>query len=71
MTPQRTPHDATPEERLGSVTEVPEGVQVQFRRSWPDPIQDVWAALTEPDRTRGGSAAMTASDASVARALSR
>jgi uncharacterized protein YndB with AHSA1/START domain len=39
------------DERLGQVTEVPEGVQVQFRRSWPDPIEDVWAALTEPDRT--------------------
>ncbi|WP_369135055.1 SRPBCC family protein [Modestobacter sp. I12A-02662] len=39
------------DERLGRVTEVPEGVQVQFRRSWPDPIEDVWAALTEDDRT--------------------
>jgi uncharacterized protein YndB with AHSA1/START domain len=26
-------------------------VQVQFRRSWPDPIEDVWAALPQPDRT--------------------
>ena len=41
----------TADERLGRVTEVPDGVQVQFRRSWPDPIDDVWAALTEPDRT--------------------
>jgi uncharacterized protein YndB with AHSA1/START domain len=41
----------TQDERLGQVTEVPDGVQVQFRRSWPDPIDDVWAALTEPDRT--------------------
>ena len=40
-----------PDERLGQVTEVPDGVQVRFRRSWPDPIGDVWAALTEPDRT--------------------
>jgi uncharacterized protein YndB with AHSA1/START domain len=39
------------DERLGRVTEVADGVQVQFRRSWPDPIADVWAALTEPDRT--------------------
>jgi uncharacterized protein YndB with AHSA1/START domain len=39
------------DERLGRVTEVAGGVQVHFRRSWPDPIQDVWAALTEPDRT--------------------
>jgi uncharacterized protein YndB with AHSA1/START domain len=47
MTQQGAPQG----ERLGQVTEVPEGVQVQFRRSWPDPIEDVWAALTEPDRT--------------------
>ncbi|GAA4728945.1 hypothetical protein GCM10023328_04310 [Modestobacter marinus] len=40
----------TPDERLGQVTELPEGVRLQFRRSWPDPIDDVWAALTEPDR---------------------
>jgi len=40
----------TPDERLGQVTELPEGVQLQFRRSWPDPIEEVWAALTEPDR---------------------
>ena len=40
----------TPDERLGQVTELPEGVQLQFRRSWPDPVEDVWAALTEPDR---------------------
>jgi uncharacterized protein YndB with AHSA1/START domain len=46
-----TSHDATQDERLGRVTAVPAGVQVQFRRSWPDPIEDVWAALTEPDRT--------------------
>jgi uncharacterized protein YndB with AHSA1/START domain len=46
-----TQHDAPQGERLGRVTEVPEGVQVQFRRSWPDPIEDVWAALTESDRT--------------------
>jgi uncharacterized protein YndB with AHSA1/START domain len=41
----------SPDERYGQVTELPGGVQVQFRRSWPDPIEDVWAALTEPDRT--------------------
>jgi len=46
-----TQHDAPQGERLGQVTDVPEGVQVQFRRSWPDPIEDVWAALTESDRT--------------------
>jgi len=42
---------APQDERLGQVTEVPEGVQVRFRRSWPDPIGDVWAALTENERT--------------------
>src|SRR4051794_30317567 len=41
----------TQDERLGEVAEVPAGVQVRFRRSWPDPIADVWAALTESDRT--------------------
>jgi uncharacterized protein YndB with AHSA1/START domain len=46
-----TEHDAPQDERLGRVTEVAEGVQVQFRRSWPDPIEDVWAALTRSDRT--------------------
>ena len=40
----------TQDERLGQVTEVPEGVRLQFRRSWPDPVEDVWAALTESDR---------------------
>jgi uncharacterized protein YndB with AHSA1/START domain len=40
-----------PDERYGQVTEVPEGVRLQFRRSWPDPVEDVWAVLTEPDRT--------------------
>ena len=42
---------APQDDRLGQVTEVAEGVQVQFRRSWPDPIDDVWSALTENDRT--------------------
>ena len=42
MTPQ--------DERLGQVTAVPEGVRLQFRRTWPDPVEDVWSALTEPDR---------------------
>ena len=40
----------TPDERHGQVSELPEGVRLQFRRSWPDPVDDVWAALTEPDR---------------------
>jgi uncharacterized protein YndB with AHSA1/START domain len=33
------------------VTRLDDGRQrLEFRRSWPDPIEDVWAALTEPDR---------------------
>jgi uncharacterized protein YndB with AHSA1/START domain len=46
-----TQQESRQDERLGQVTEVPDGVRLQFRRSWPDPIEDVWAALTEPDRT--------------------
>jgi uncharacterized protein YndB with AHSA1/START domain len=39
------------DERYGVVTEEPGGAQrLQFRRSWPDPIEDVWSALTEPER---------------------
>jgi uncharacterized protein YndB with AHSA1/START domain len=38
------------DERLGEVAALPEGVRLQFRRSWPDPVADVWAALTEPER---------------------
>ena len=37
--------------RRGTVTRGDDGRQrLEFRRSWPDPIDDVWAALTEPDR---------------------
>lgn len=37
--------------RRGLVTRLDDGRQrLEFRRSWPDPIEDVWAALTEPDR---------------------
>lgn len=39
------------ETRRGVVTTEDDGRQrLEFRRSWPDPIEDVWAALTEPDR---------------------
>ena len=39
------------DDRRGVVTTAAEGRQrLEFRRSWPDPIEDVWAALTEPDR---------------------
>jgi uncharacterized protein YndB with AHSA1/START domain len=37
--------------RRGVVTELPDGrLRLEFRRSWPDGPDDVWAALTEPDR---------------------
>jgi uncharacterized protein YndB with AHSA1/START domain len=37
--------------RRGVVTTEDDGRQrLEFRRSWPDAIEDVWAALTEPDR---------------------
>ena len=37
--------------RRGVVTTEGDGRQrLEFRRSWPDPIEDVWAALTEPER---------------------
>lgn len=39
------------ETRRGVVTRLDDGRQrLEFRRSWPDPIEDVWSALTEPDR---------------------
>ncbi|MDT0274625.1 SRPBCC family protein [Blastococcus goldschmidtiae] len=39
------------ETRRGVVTRLGDGRQrLEFRRSWPDPVEDVWAALTEPDR---------------------
>ncbi len=37
--------------RRGVVTRLADGRQrLEFRRSWPDPVEDVWAALTEPER---------------------
>ncbi len=37
--------------RRGVVTTEPDGRRrLEFRRSWADPIEDVWAALTEPER---------------------
>jgi uncharacterized protein YndB with AHSA1/START domain len=42
---------ATAEDRRGTVTAEADGRQLlEFRRSWPDPIDDVWSALTEPER---------------------
>ena len=38
--------------RYGSVTEEPDGRwRLEFRRTWPDDADDVWAALTDPGRT--------------------
>ena len=47
-----TPETGTdPATRRGVVTREDDGRQrLEFRRSWPDPIEDVWGALTEPDR---------------------
>ena len=40
-----------PENRRADVTREADGRQrLEFRRSWPDPIDDVWAAVTEPER---------------------
>ena len=37
---------ATAEERRGTVTAEADGRQLlEFRRSWPDPIDDVWSGL--------------------------
>ncbi|GAA3158293.1 SRPBCC family protein [Blastococcus jejuensis] len=42
---------ASAEDRRGTVTAEADGRQrLEFRRSWPDPIDDVWSALTEPER---------------------
>jgi uncharacterized protein YndB with AHSA1/START domain len=39
------------ETRRGIVTTEDDGRQrLEFRRSWPDPVEDVWSALTEPER---------------------
>ncbi|MGY2085484.1 metalloregulator ArsR/SmtB family transcription factor [Blastococcus sp. SYSU DS0539] len=43
--------DVDLEARRGAVTTEADGRQrLEFRRSWPDPVEDVWAALTDPDR---------------------
>jgi uncharacterized protein YndB with AHSA1/START domain len=37
--------------RRGILTTEDDGRRrLEFRRSWPDPIEDVWSALTEPER---------------------
>jgi uncharacterized protein YndB with AHSA1/START domain len=38
--------------RYGSVEQEENGgARLEFRRTWPDDADDVWAALTEPERT--------------------
>ena len=38
--------------RLGVVTREADGRQLlEFVRSWPDPIEDVWSAVTDPERS--------------------
>jgi uncharacterized protein YndB with AHSA1/START domain len=45
------PSTETPTTRRGVVIREDGGRQrLEFRRSWPDPIEDVWSALTEPER---------------------
>ena len=40
-----------PAARRAVVTTEDDGrLRLEFTRSWPDPIEDVWSALTEPDR---------------------
>jgi uncharacterized protein YndB with AHSA1/START domain len=42
----------SPDDRRGVVTpEADGGRRLVFRRSWPDPIDDVWAALTDNERS--------------------
>ena len=41
----------TAEDRRGAVTTEADGRRrLEFRRSWPDPPDDVWSALAEPGR---------------------
>jgi uncharacterized protein YndB with AHSA1/START domain len=38
--------------RLGIVIPEPDGRQLlEFVRSWPDPVDDVWSAVTDPERS--------------------
>ena len=37
--------------RYGTVEPEDGGTRLEFRRTWPDDADDVWAALTDPDRT--------------------
>jgi uncharacterized protein YndB with AHSA1/START domain len=51
MTQQETGEQETGEDRRGTVVPESDGrLRLEFRRSWPDPIEEVWSALTEPER---------------------
>ncbi len=46
------PATTTPGDRRGEISTDPDGRRrLVFRRSWPVPAADVWAALTEPERS--------------------
>ena len=39
--------------RRGTVTRLDDGRQrLEFRRSWPDPVEEVWRAVTDPDELK-------------------
>lgn len=38
---------------LGQVLRDEDGMRLEFVRTFDDPVEDVWAALTEPDRLAG------------------
>jgi uncharacterized protein YndB with AHSA1/START domain len=43
---------STAGDRRGEISTGPDGRRrLVFRRSWPDPAADVWAALTDPERS--------------------
>ncbi|MGY1745812.1 SRPBCC family protein [Blastococcus sp. SYSU D00695] len=46
------PAPSGPDDRRGAISTDPDGRRrLVFRRSWPDPADAVWSALTEPERS--------------------